>query len=244
MEPLRQQFSHYPALPAPVKLPLQVLPEHPCVYLPGRVARMRGFAVGKMPGEMYHAFMDAGFRRSGRLVYQPICAGCRECVPIRLAVNEFQPSKSQRRCARKNADLSVEIGAPVATDEKFELYCRYLRDRHGGEIEGREAFERFLYESPVQTVEFIYRSGGGKLVAVGICDVCDQSVSSVYFYFDPTESRRGLGTYGVLREVDYTRLRNIPHYYLGYWVRRCRSMQYKAEIGVGELLRDDGVWLR
>jgi arginine-tRNA-protein transferase len=197
-----------------------------------------------MPPELYHRFMDAGFRRSGRLLYQPACAGCRECRPLRVPVALFRPSRSQRRGWRRNEDLTVTVGEPEATDERYDLYRRYVVDWHGraSDAEDRQGFESFLYESPVETVEFTYRDASGRLLAVGICDVCSDSLSSVYFYFDPAESRRGLGTYGALREIDAARRMGVPHYYLGYWVEGCGAMQYKAEFRPVELLHGDGVW--
>lgn len=211
----------------------------------------RAFVVGQMPGEMYHRFMDAGFRRSGKLVYQPVCAGCRACMSLRVPVDTFQPSKSQRRCIRRNADLRIQSAAPVATEEKFELYRRYLSLWHGRAGEAGEdgddtweALESFLYDSPVETVEFCYRDGAGRLLAVGICDVCADSLSSVYFYHDPAESKRSLGTLGVLREIESARSLGVPHYYLGYWVKDCGAMQYKASFRPCEVLGPDGVWQR
>src|SRR3954462_10209027 len=114
--------SHYPSHPAPLKVPLMVFPEHACVYLPGRNSTSRGFVVGEMPGGIYHRFMDAGFRRSGKLVYQPVCAGCRACVSLRVPVEGFQPGKSQGRCVRRNGDLLIPSAEPVPTQEKFDLY--------------------------------------------------------------------------------------------------------------------------
>jgi arginyl-tRNA--protein-N-Asp/Glu arginylyltransferase len=232
----------FPALPPPVAVSLTVLPEHPCSYLPDRLAQTRALWCGAMDGDIYHGFMDAGFRRSGKLVYQPVCRGCRECMPIRVPAGRFAPSKSQRRSWKKNQDLVVAIGPPRATDEKFELYRRYATQWHSSQVDDRSSFEQFLYESPVQTLEFSYRLPDGKLAAVGICDVCDASLSSVYFYFDPAEAHRGLGTFGALYEIDFTVDRGIPYYYLGYWIRACRTMQYKSSFRPFELLHPDGVW--
>jgi len=108
--------------------------------------------------------------------------------------------------------------------------------------DGREEYERFLYESPVETIECCYRDAGGRLLAVGICDVCSRSLSSVYFYFDPDEKRRGLGTYGALYEIELARRTGIPWYYLGYWVQGCGAMEYKSRFRPYELLGTDGVW--
>jgi arginine-tRNA-protein transferase len=197
-----------------------------------------------MPGEVYHRFMDAGFRRSGKLMYQPVCSGCRACVSLRVPVSTFAASKSQRRCWRKNQDLSITSGEPDATEEKFELYRRYATGWHGkpAQEEDWETFESFLYDSPVETVEFCYRDSSGKLLAVGICDVCEHSLSSVYFYHDPSEQKRGLGTFGALHEIETARASGIPHYYLGYWVAGCGAMQYKAHFRPCEVLEPDGVW--
>lgn len=239
-----QTFSHYPAWPMPVDVPAMVDGEHPCAYLPNRTARMRAFLAGQIDPEVYGAFMDAGFRRSGSIVYQPMCRGCRACMPIRVRVEQFTPNKSQRRCWKANQDLRVEIGKPEATGEKYDLYRRYLRDWHGDGVNDDtfDGFERFLYDSPVQTIEFTYRHTSGNLLACGICDLSDRWLSSVYFYFDPAWSRRRLGTYGALVELDYARARSMPHYYLGYWVEGCRSMEYKSAFRPAEVLYTDGQW--
>lgn len=235
----------YPALPPPVRVRLTTLPEHPCPYLPGRLATNRAFLADQLDPEIYHALMDAGFRRSGKLLYQPVCRGCRACVPVRVPVNTFQPSASQRRCLRKNADLKIEVGEPCATEEKFELYQRYLRQRHEvSEPHTFEEFEAFLYESPLQTLEFIYRDSRGRLLGSGICDLSSRSLSSVYFYFEPAERRRGLGTFGALKEIESAQRLNVPHYYLGYFVEGCRSMEYKAAFRPHELLHPNGMWTR
>jgi arginine-tRNA-protein transferase len=233
------------ALTPPVQVRLVQTGEHACPYLPDRMASNRAFLAERIDPEIYHAFMDAGFRRSGRVVYQPSCTACQACVPIRVPVATFTPSKSQRRCARRNAELTLDVAAAKPTDEKFELYRRYATLRHGkGEEEtpDRESFESFLYDSPVDTLDFAYRDASGRLLAVGVCDVSRRSLSSVYFYFEPTETRRGLGTFGAMREIAFAREAGIPYYYLGYWIEPCRAMRYKADFRPYELLHPDGQW--
>jgi arginine-tRNA-protein transferase len=242
---LPQTFSHYPAAPPPVKVRLTTVGGQPCSYLPGRLSTTRAAWADKIPGSLYHRFMEAGFRRSGKLLYQPACHGCRACQSIRVPVANFRPSKSQRRRRRRNQDLVVGVHEPLATDEKFDLYRRYLAGRFERDDAGddrRDAFEQFLYDSPVETLEFCYRDRGGKLLAVGICDVCAESLSSVYFYYDPAESRRGLGTFGALYEIEAAARSGIPYYYLGYWVSGCAAMEYKADFRPNEVLCPDGVW--
>ena len=230
---------------------LTTLADHPCPYLPGRVARTRGFVASEMPADVYRAFMDAGFRRSGDFFYQQVCRSCRQCLQLRVLALQFEPSKRHRRCRRLNADVAVtERRTPEPTAEKYDLFRRYVAEWHGRRpapsgrpMESDAAgFESFLYDSPTATREYEYRDAAGKLLAVGLADVSPRSFSSVYVYFDPAESRRGLGTFAVLWELAHCRSLGVPHYYFGYWVRDCPAMSYKATYRPCEVLGTDGVW--
>jgi arginine-tRNA-protein transferase len=162
---------------------------------------------------------------------------------MRIEVDRFSPNKSQRRCWRRNADLSVTVGQAGPTTEKFELYRRYLTDWHQRPEESSpDDFVSFLYDSPVDTVEFCYRDSAGSLLAVGIFDRSPAPLSSVYFYFDPAQSKRSLGTYGVLRELNYAHSHGIALYYLGYFIAGCDTMKYKSSFGPAQLLGTDAVW--
>jgi arginine-tRNA-protein transferase len=217
-------------------------PAFPCPYLPDRWARHVTLAPGTVSPGAYHALMDLNFRRLGPVFYRPACDGCRECRMLRLPVAGFRPSRSQRRCLARNRDVSVEVGAPVATEEKRRLYARYLQARHDGEMDGSpEEFEGFLYTSRIRTVELSYRAGG-RLIGAGIADVEPLAMSAVYFYFDPGEARRAPGVFNVLRLLEECRRRGLPHLYLGFYVRGCAKMSYKAGYRPAELLGPDGAW--
>ena len=215
---------------------------HRCPYLPDREARMSGFVAGALAPELYHLLMDRGFRRSGPLVYRPVCAGCRQCVPLRVPAADFKRSRSQARVWRKNRDLTITVGPPQCTPQKWEIYVRYLRAQHDGTMsEDFEAFHSFLYESNVESLEFVYRLGR-RIVAVSIADLCRYSLSSVYALFEPSEHRRSLGTFSALREIEYCREAGLPYYYLGHYVRDCARMNYKAHFRPHELLGDYRHW--
>ena len=225
--------------------PLDALPRtppHPCPYLPGRVARERGFVTGSLEPELYHELMDRGFRRSGDMFYAPDCPGCRACVPLRVPVATFEPSRSQRRVLRRNADVAVEHRRPDLSEATWRLFCRYQEHQHGptNPPESPASLQASLYADVVDTVEILYRLGD-RTVAVSIVDVCSRSVSSVYHFFDPDFAERSLGVFSVLHEIEWAKRRGIPHYYLGYWVHGAATMQYKANYRPHELL-DRGAW--
>jgi arginine-tRNA-protein transferase len=242
-----QKISLWPAWSLPVLegvgRELAESEEHPCSYFPERASRFRAFQAHNVSAEEYQAYMDAGFRRSGRIIYQPICTGCRRCVPLRVDAAKFEMTKSQRRVLRKNNDIQVRVAAPQVTAEKWRLYERYQREWHDGQQAGDPiAFINFLYQSPVETAEFEYRDNAGKLLGCGICDVSRKSVSSVYFYFDPAESKRSLGTFSALYEILWAHEMKIPYWYAGYWIEGCGRMEYKSRFRPCEVLSTDGVW--
>ena len=105
--------------------------DHECPYLPGRVAREEAFRSAEFPPDLYHDFMDHGFRRSGHLFYRPSCEICRECRPIRIPIRYYKPKKSHRRIFNKNRDIVVSIDSPRLSGEKHRIYADYLAVQHG-----------------------------------------------------------------------------------------------------------------
>lgn len=235
-------FCHYPAWPIPFGLELPLEAEQPCPYLPGESSRYRAVSVETVPPSVYHRFMDSGFRRSGHVLYQPACRQCRACVPLRVPAAHFRPNASQRRCWRRNQDLTVTVAPPEATPQKLDLYNRYVTAWHQGPPLSGVDFADAFYASCVETLEFTYRGPQGDLLAVGLCDLAPESLSSVYFYFDPDARARSLGTFGALWELHFAARHGVPHYYLGFWVEGCSAMTYKANFRPYELLNLNGQW--
>lgn len=223
--------------------PLPRTTPHPCPYLPGRHAAERAFLAESLDPEAYHELMDRGFRRNGTLFYATDCEGCRRCVPLRVPVDEFTPSRSQRRVLKKNADVRATFALPEFTAATFALYVRYLRAQHDGVAdETPESFRASLYERVVDTIEVTY-SLGARTIGKSLLDRSSRSVSAVYHFYEPELRSRSLGVFSVLTEIEWTRATGVPHYYLGFWVEGARTMQYKANYRPHELLVD-GTWKR
>lgn len=218
-------------------------PPHACAYLTGRIARAEAMA-GQMAQGTYRSLMDLNFRRSGRIFYRAACEGCNQCRAIRIPVHGFRPNRSQRRCRKANTDVSVHFQRPMPTADKHALYRRYLESRHTGEMTGSwDEYVEFLYSSPINTWEVLFHSGD-RLLGVGIIDVEEDVVSTVYCYFEPEEHKRSLGTFNILSMIDYARQNDQSYVYLGYYVEDCDAMNYKARFKPCEVLQPDGTWER
>lgn len=220
----------------------QTLP-HACGYFPARTAQnlVLDPAAPNLP-KLYALSLARGFRRAGGHVYHPHCPRCHACEPCRIDIAAFAPDRSLRRCMSLNSDLELSEREPGLTDERHDLYARYLRARHpGGGMDDAsdEDFSHFL-ASPWSPTVFLEFRLAGRLVAVAVTDVCDTGLSAVYTFFEPELPRRGLGTCAILRQIELTRARGLPHLYLGYWIEGHPKMGYKARFRGLQVLGADG----
>ncbi|MGF1645186.1 MAG: arginyltransferase, partial [Thiotrichales bacterium] len=212
------------------QLEIFATPPHPCSYLADRVAVNAVLNPMLTPNmALFGQLIDVGFRRSGCQLYRPHCPACRGCVSCRVPADKFVPDRAQRRCWRRNQDLDVRVRPPRLTDEYFALYTRYLALRHpGGGMDNPApaSFEQFLISDWCHT-EFIEFRAQGTLLAVAVVDCLPNSLSSVYTFYDPDASERGLGTYAILWQIAEAHRRKLGYVHLGYWIRDSAKMNYK-----------------
>ncbi|CAG9788705.1 unnamed protein product [Diatraea saccharalis] len=144
----------------------------------------------------------------------------------------------------------------VATaKETHEVYVKYQTVIHNDKLEKctESKFREFLVHSPL--IEEHSEAGptcgygsfhqqywlDGRIIAVGVIDILPKCVSSVYFFYDPTYMNLTLGTYGALREIEFTRYLNknspqLQYYYMGYYIHSCKKMRYKGNFTPSDLL--------
>lgn len=211
-----------------------VTPAHPCSYLPEQSATIRyDFVASITPGE-YERLMHANWRRFGYMLFRPECQGCNACRSLRVDVERFSASQSQKRAWKANQGAVVlSVGTPAVDDEKLALYDRYhhyqsdhVGWRHRDSKDPADYIESFV-SHPFPTQEWCYRIGG-RLVGVGYVDDLPQGPSAIYFYYDPDFRDRSLGTFNVLSVIAHAKAHQKPYVYLGYYVDGCRSLEYKA----------------
>jgi arginine-tRNA-protein transferase len=222
-------------------------PPSACSYRPDQRSSLHYVFVGQASAEEYQARLLQGWRRFGRAFFHPVCKTCRRCLSLRVPVATFRPDRSQRRAWKSNADVELVIGEPKLTREKLELYDRFHEfqaEDKGWPLHGpkdpRDYAESFL-DNPFPTEEWSYYVGD-RLIGVGYVDDLPLAMSAIYFFYDPNERDRSLGTYNVLQIIESARVRTIPHVYLGYFVEGCRSLEYKARFRPNEVLQPDGRW--
>lgn len=206
--------------------------EHDCDYLPGERATLECRVLLGLEAPELEDLLSRGWRRFGPLVFRPSCRACAECVPLRLEVASFVPSRAQRRARQHCQHLEVAMGPVQVDDERLALHARWHEGRErtrGWEpsaLDAEEYARQFGAGEPCAR-EITYRENG-TLVGLGICDETDAGYSAVYFFHDPTRARLSLGVNHIVGLVERARAAGKAHVYLGFRVMGCESMRYKA----------------
>ncbi len=215
--------------------------DYECAYLPNKLVRMHYKYVIKPNQTFATAVIQRGWRRFGRYYFHPVCQGCNECKSLRINVDDFTPSKSQKKAIKRNQATKVIIQTPTVTNHHLELYNKYhfFKQKKDGwrhkKINGKEYFENFVDGASNFAREVLYFQDE-KLIGVDLIDILDDGISSIYCYYDPDFSHLSIGTFSLLYQVALAKSMALSWIYLGYWVDGCKAFRYKTNFQPQEIL--------
>jgi arginine-tRNA-protein transferase len=221
------------------KIRLLLTEPHDCSYLDNQQATTAFVdPETEIDAQLYGRMSAMGFRRSGLYLYSPLCSACNACVPARIPVMDFRPSRSQKRCLKRNGDIVVKQVKHISFDQHYPIYDRYICARHHqGDMfpPSREQFEQFLGNA-WDCTRFLEFRIGKQLIGCAVVDHLPAALSAIYTYFDPEYAERSLGTLAVLLQIQLAQQLELEYLYLGYWIADCQKMNYKTHYRPLQLL--------
>ncbi|CAD8164673.1 unnamed protein product [Paramecium pentaurelia] len=158
---------------------------------------------------------------------------------------DFQSNHPQETQTKKHHQIQIKWVKAQFQDDSFEVYKKYQKSVHDKERVSKMSYINFVCVDALDSQELgcwhmkYYLEN--QLIAVGVVDLLPQSVSSVYFFYDPDYKKYSLGVYGVLSEIEYIQKKQISspqlqYYYMGFYIMDSKKMAYKAEYTPCELL--------
>lgn len=165
-------------------------------------------------------------------------------VNIRLKITEFEFKKKQRKLMRNNdARFRTTIRKADPGPEQEKLYQKQ-KARFKGFI--HETLHDHLFQghpyTPFDTYEInVY--DGDRLIASSLFDLGQKSVASLIGIQDPDYAKYSLGTYTMLKEIEYARTLQMRWYYPGYVLDKPSSFSYKLRLGDFQYYNHNKRWV-
>ncbi len=209
-----------------------------CSYLPNEQERLLVAVDPRFHNsERYSWLMAQGFRRSGDQIYRPHCLACTACQSIRVVIDDFSTSKSQKRLIKRNAALSVSVSYQVR-DMYYELYENYINSIHrdGSMYPATHDQYKSFIRSNITNQVYLEVWDEELLVAVAVTDVLADALSAVYTFYHPNYRRHGIGIFSILNQIEYTESLEKKYLYLGYQINDCQKMNYKNKFFTHQVL--------
>lgn len=204
------------------------------------------------PQHVYDHLIQFGFRRSGQQIYRPHCPACSACQSLRIPVEEFKPSKSQKRLKNKNRRLFTQTSNEIKPSY-YPLYAKYINQRHtdSSMYPPSEAQLLDFVDFDLRAPMFIEAYDGDTLIAVAVTDAIETTnqihdnsgLSALYTFFDPDYADLSIGTWMILEQINWCLARNTRYLYLGYFIEPCENMRYKQNFYPHERFIDQN-WYR
>ncbi len=207
-----------------------------CGYFKERNSLFEEYLLEGVSEVEFEYLLANGMRHFGDYFFRPRCQNCYECIPIRIRTADFSMNRSQRRALSSCRDIVMKIGAPNYSDEKFELYLAHKQKFHPlqDDVEDEQNFRLSFYVNTPFGVEFEYYLDD-KLVGIGLADCTKNTFSAIYTFYVLPNPKMSLGTYSILKQIEFAQQKNIHYFYLGYYITANQSLNYKANFRPNEV---------
>jgi leucyl-tRNA---protein transferase len=216
----------------------------PCNYLPDQHERLLIAVDQRLQNAQHYGWlMSQGFRRSGDQIYRPHCINCNACQSLRILVNDYIPTKSQKRLLKKNSEFNIKVKNELQ-DNYYSLYESYINQVHtdGSMFPANFAqYQSFLSCDLTQQL-FLEVWHEETLISVAVTDLLSNALSAVYTFYHPDYRKNGIGAFSIIQQILLANELDKKFLYLGYQIDDCQKMNYKNRYYPHQVLKENS-WI-
>ncbi len=163
-------------------------------------------------------------------------------MPLRIDLERFVLSRSQKRVLAKNRDTRIVVRSSFVDAEKVALFEKHrLRFEENVPTSLYNFLSTLPASLPCANLELcVYLDD--RLSGVSFLDVGARATSAVYAMFDPAETKRSLGIFMMLQSLQFSIERGWQYYYPGYAYREPFAYDYKKRFNGLEYLDWSAGW--
>jgi leucyl-tRNA---protein transferase len=215
--------------------------QKPCSYFNDKLSDIRYKYMNNCSKVELQNMLEHGWRRFGHMHFVPECRSCTKCISIRIDINKYIFSKSNKRLLSKHKNTKIVIQPPSISIQHLKLYDKYHSFMNNkkkwpyNKIDPEEYIRSYVKGGTKFAKEILYFIDN-RLVCVALCDILDNALSSIYCFYDHDYQNYSLGQYSILYQLKLAKELNIRYIYLGYWIKDHFSMGYKEKYQPFEIL--------
>jgi leucyl-tRNA---protein transferase len=194
-----------------------------------------------VPAALMDQALAEGWRHFGSYFFRYSRHGANHVLPLRVRLEDFQFSTSQKRVRKRNANLECVIRDALIDDEKHALFALHTV-RFSEDVP--DSILTFMDPEPARVcnTKEICLYNNGRLIGAHFLDVGETSTSSVYSIYDPSESKHSLGIDLILRAISLSLEMGKQLYYPGYAYLEPSAYDYKKKLSALEVFDWVGQW--
>jgi arginine-tRNA-protein transferase len=169
------------------------------------------------------------------------CGTCKACIPLRINIDRYAPTKALDANTRRNRDLTqtldftyAELSIRKHGPELYALFQTYMKNRHPASDMAEYSYEDFLVFALPQNHTLTLKDSNGKILAAAFLDIetnpsVYRSIHYYYAFYDPDAAHnpRSLGTALWLAGIKLAKERGFKHVYVGAGAVGSPKLAYK-----------------
>lgn len=187
----------------------------------------------KLEPRVFDRYLEKGWRILGYTILRHSAVLYQDevvlTIPLRIRLDGFTFSKSQRKLLNTNKKRFHAIVKPISvSDEKNDIFLRHCtRFRSGNHYSHLSTFiTAESFRLPVEGMEIeVY--DGPRLIACSFFHLGETSFCGTYCFFEPEYQKYSLGNYTMLLELELAQQMNKSYYYSGYVHHKPSQFDYK-----------------
>ena len=190
-------------------------------------------------GQELDKYLHMGWYRLGQLIfttdYIPLGETWCPVFWLRFRLDKVHYGKKQLALIRANREFTVEIKPLDITKETEQLYELY---KNHIDFEVSPTLANYLYDGGMVGImqnvfqsEMIEVRDNGKLIAVGVFDIGEETIAGIVNIYHPDYYKYSLGKFLMLMKMNYAMKTGKTWYYPGYIAYGYTKFDYKLFLG-------------